>query len=93
MDVERIKRALATLDQHPCPMCGHTDWIISGDQALLQSIGGDGGITLGRGVPVVIVACTTCGYINLHWAPTLERFGAEGEQGTGHDQQAQKESG
>jgi predicted RNA-binding Zn-ribbon protein involved in translation (DUF1610 family) len=94
MDTSWVERVLKELNANfPCPFCGNDEWIVSDEMGLVPSLAEGNVIQLGRGVPVIVVVCNNCGYINLHWATALERLDPEREQRPGDGEDAQEKPG
>lgn len=59
-----------------CPACGVDDWAYSATPMLLQSVGDEEGVVVGKGYPVLALICDNCGFLRLHHIPALEQHGA-----------------
>jgi hypothetical protein len=50
----------------PCPMCHGTDWSVNDDLGvIIGSMDADKHVDMTKGIPIVAVWCTTCGFIAL----------------------------
>jgi hypothetical protein len=95
-DLDRLRQQLQRVGaKTDCPICGTRSWAIGEEDVLLQAIGDDSDLTMGKGYVVHALTCRNCGFVRLHAADFLERSAdaaAEREQRPAHDQEAQKES-
>ncbi len=58
-----------------CPSCGVDDWAFASTPMLLQSVGDEEGLVVGKGYPVLARVCDNCGFMSLHFVPVLEQEG------------------
>lgn len=56
-------------EARPCPMCGHTTWILLDGVSVLQALEG--------GLRARAFSCTECGFMRWHRVDKLERVGGE----------------
>jgi hypothetical protein len=54
-----------------CPACGSSSWEVGEDLFLMPALDPAGRLVNGRGVEVVLVYCTDCGFLRPHAAGQL----------------------
>ena len=72
-DYDRLRKALDAHGAHGrCPSCGNNNWATIDEGAMVQSLGEEDSLIIGRGIPCLVVICNVCGFVRLHAIPILE---------------------
>jgi uncharacterized Zn finger protein len=78
VDALRREHIVAALTKRgvnqPCPRCGHPNFSVVGETEIPVSPEPSFGVS-SPVIPVVIVACQNCGYVNQHATTVLDLAG------------------